>query len=142
MKKLILLFTLTVLSSCSEDYYENTEGYYQPSSYINPPVWIQGTWKDNKDRIIIFTEDELYYGYPLLPYESVSSEIHAYEWYYRTEYNEYRDANVQEVELLDYYSIKYNTVNAPNKKFSFIKLSETKIESTGVMPGIYIRQHY
>lgn len=142
MKKLLSLFTFIVLCSCSEDYYENTDGYYQPSSYINPPVWIQGTWKDDKDRIIIFTEDELFYGYPLLPYKSVSSEILDYERYYQTEYNKYRDANVQEAELINYYSIKYNAVNAPSKKFRFIKLSETKIESTDLMPGIYIRQNY
>ena len=136
MKKLILLFTLILLSSCSEDYYENTEENHQYSSYINPPIWIQGRWKDDKDRMITFTDDDLLYSYPLLSYQSVSTEIFDYESYY---YDEYRNPNVQEVELLDYYSIRYNAVNT-TKKFSFIKLSETEIKSTGLMPGIYIRQ--
>ncbi|KAF2337870.1 hypothetical protein [Flavobacterium ginsenosidimutans] len=140
MKKFLLSLAFISLISCSKDD-DYKEKKYNGPRYMDPPVWIQGTWKDNKDRMIQFTEDNLLYKYPMQKYTSATTEIFDYERYYLKEYGNYQNPNVQEVELIDYYSIKYNCLNdAPSKKFSFIRISESEIESTGLMPGIYIKQ--
>lgn len=141
MKKICLLIVIICCTSCYQDYYDDyNENYYHRQQYIDPPIWIRGIWKDNKDRMIQFTGDDLLYKYPMQKYSSAADEIFDYEKYYFKEYSSYQTPNVQEVELIDYYSIKYNCINAPSKKFSFIKISESKIESTGLMPGIYYKQ--
>lgn len=135
MKKLLLLLSFISLISCT-----NEENYYEKPIYMNPPTWIQGVWKDDKDRMIQFTEDDLLYKYPMQKYTSASNEITYYESKYWQEYQQYNSANIQEVELIDYYSLKYNCYNAPSKKFMFTQISDSQIESTGFMPGIYTRQ--
>lgn len=140
MKKLLLLFTLIVLSSCSHDEDKNEEKPYGSSRYMDPPSWIQGTWMDDHDRVLKFTDSDLFYKYPMQKYSSVSNEIYSYEKYYWDEYQRYQNPNVQETELIDYYSIKYNCLDAPSKKISFTRISDTQIESTGIMPGIYTKQ--
>ncbi len=136
MKKLIVLITLIVLSSCSHDD-DNKEKYYNGPRYMDPPVWLQGVWMDDKQRGFKFTEDDLLYKYPMDNFISTSDEIYDFQ---SQSYEEYINPNIQEIELIDYYSIKYNTKEGPSKKFMFTRISETQIESTGFMPGIYTKQ--
>lgn len=140
MKKLIIFFSLIILSSCSQDYLNDNDPVYIPKTHIHPPTWIHGTWKDANDRLIYFTFNDLLYKYPMQQFTSSDSEINYYESKYFKEYNEYRTANVQEVELNDFYSINYDIYSGTRKKFSFIRLSDTEIEATGYMSGIYIKQ--
>lgn len=144
MKKICLLIVIICCSSCYQDYYDEydyyNENYYHRQQYIDPPIWIRGIWKDSKDRMFQFTKDDLLYKYPMQKYSSAADEIFDYESYYFNEYSSYQTPNVQEVELIDYYSIKYNCINAPSKKFMFTRISDTQIESTGFMPGIYYKQ--
>ncbi|MCV2484692.1 hypothetical protein OD917_07135 [Flavobacterium sp. SH_e] len=143
MKKLILLFTFISLASCSHDadvHDYKEEKNYQGPRYMDPPAWIQGTWMDDKQRAFKFTQDDLLYKYPMQNFISTSDEIYDYESKYWKEYEQYQNPNVQEVELIDYYSLKYNCYGAPSKKFMFTRISENQIESTGFMPGIYTKQ--
>ncbi|MHC0443150.1 hypothetical protein [Flavobacterium sp. 3-210] len=139
MKKLVLFFALVALSSCSHDD-DYKEKNYQGPRYMDPPVWLQGVWMDDKQRQFKFTEDDILYKYPMQNYISASDEIHDFERKYWDDYQHYQNPNVQEIEILDYYSLKYNCYNAPSKKFIFTRISKNQIESTGFMPGIYTRQ--
>lgn len=136
MKKLIVLITLIVLSSCSYDD-DNKEKYYNGPRYMDPPVWLQGVWMDDKQREFKFTEDDLLYKYPMQNFISTSDEIYGFQ---TQSLDYYTNPNVQEIELIDYYSLKYNCDKAPSKKFMFYKISDNQIESTGFMPGIYTKQ--
>jgi len=146
MKKICFLIVIVCFTSCYQDYYDDnydydySHNYYQKPQYIDPPIWIRGTWMDDKQRGFKFTDDDLLYVYPMHNFISADDEIYKLaikNWY---DSQQYQDPNVQEVELLDYYSLKYNCYNAPSKKFIFTRISKDQIESTGFMPGIYTRQ--
>lgn len=146
MKKICLLIVIVCCTSCYEDYHDDYGYYhdeyydYQRPQYIAPPIWIRGIWMDDKQRGFKFTDDDLLYIYPMQNFISADDEIYNLaikNWYNP---NQYQNPEVQEVELLDYYSLKYNCNNAPNKKFIFTRISKNQIESTGFMPGVYTRQ--
>ncbi|MDY0985812.1 hypothetical protein SOM12_00145 [Flavobacterium sp. CFBP9031] len=147
MKKICLLIIIVCCVSCYQDHYDDNYydydydyDYYQRPQYIAPPIWIRGIWMDDKQRGFKFTDDDLLYIYPMQNFISADDEIYNLaikNWYNP---NQYQNPEVQEVELLDYYSLKYNCNNAPSKKFIFTRISKNQIESTGFMPGVYTRQ--
>lgn len=140
MKKIFLVFAIVFLSSCSHDDDKIKEIQYDGPRHMDTPTWIQGVWMDDHDRAFKFTDNDLLYKYPMLNYSSASSEIDDYEKYYWKR-ETYQNPNIQEVEIIDYYSVKYNCIdNQSSKKFSFKRLSETQMEATGIMPGIYTKQ--
>lgn len=131
MKKVVFLFSLFVLLSCSSSD-ESTN-----NSDFNPPAWIQGTWmqegstagtsmgfKFNSNDLctLIFTAEQCQQG--LISTMRKSGQT----------------ATVEETIANTSYSAKINYYGGQSVTYSFRKISNTEIEWSGSPSAVFIKQ--
>ena len=131
MKKVVCLFSLFVLLSCSSSD-ESTN-----NSDFNPPVWIQGTWKQegstagsgigfkfssNDLCTLISTAEQCQHGLITLVRKSGQT------------------ATVDETITSSTYSAKINYYGGQSATYSFRKISNTEIEWSGSLSAVFIKQ--
>lgn len=134
MKKLILLFALILITSCSKDDTNYEEDIFNDDTYMyfDPPGWLLGTWTNNQGDKIIVTRNNLIFNEYGNPVNSANEEIAYYE-------KHFGNPNIQETAYANYYSLKYNYDNDYRMKFSIIQISERKIDITGFFTGTFTK---
>lgn len=123
IRKILLALLLTALASCSS----NNE---EPGAF-NPPLWIQGTWKENTSGdTVTFTK------YDIL-YTTNGTTVSFNKQYYK-----FSSSNVQIISnTSDYYIFDcIPTKESMPIRFNFAKTSNTKMESRGNLPGNFTKQ--
>lgn len=135
MKKLILLLSLIIVTSCSSSSSDDDSGNVNPNTaYFNPPVWIQGTWKETvTGATYTFTKDDIIYA---IGGNRVSNK----EQVLSLKESGSKDVSVIETINNNSYTADYKITRDVTTTFSFSKISETKIKSTGFLDGTYIKQ--
>lgn len=115
MKKVVFLFSLFALLSCSSSD-ESTN-----NSDFNPPTWIQGTWKYGDSGVgFKFSSNNIYVLTP--PSEqSLQGLVDLAR-------NGGQATSVEETTLNTSYSAKMNFYGGQSTTYTFKKLSDTKIE--------------
>lgn len=132
MKKLILLLTLFIVSSCTvEDLELLYPNQYNNQNYVNPPAWLLGTWRDSKGNEFTFTQYDVIYSFG-------SSTYSAYdEIYYYGE--NYGDPDVFETSYNNSYTLNYYYSSYSKMKFNFNRISNNRMQSNEFMSGTFIR---
>jgi len=128
MKKLLLLLALIIITSCSTSDDDKTV----EKNYFNPPVWIQGTWKEPKTgATFTFTRD------------NVICNLNKTEINFKKNATDVKDLgghiNVQETINDNLYSANFEYGDR-SLLISFTKNSNTEIESTTYLPGVFTKQ--
>ncbi len=119
MKKLILLFVLaTTLIGCTTD---------EPTTLndnLNPPQWIQGTWKrDNNEQKLRFKPDDIV--------EMLGTyETYSYKDMIKDEQNSEIFFTEEEITSTHYYVVIQSNVGY-DKYFEFNRVSDTQIFYAG-----------
>lgn len=130
MGKLIVLLSLVFIYSCSSDEQDGANKNYKTT--INPPAWIQGTWIDAKSQKFEFTNSNVTCNSNGNVY-SAKGEISYY-------LIQDEDPEIIEEQTDSTYILQYKISASEKKNFSFIKISDVKIESKGVFKGIYTKK--
>ena len=136
MKKLIVLLSLVFMYSCSSDESQDgisIDGGYNINAKINPPQWIQGTWNDPKGKTIKFTKSDLIIDPDGDNPYSAKGEISYY-------LIQDQDPELVETQTENTYDLQFKESASSKKNFKFIKISETQIESTAFIKGIYTKK--
>jgi hypothetical protein len=125
MKKLLVVFSLVIITSCSSNDAES--GYYYP------PSWIQGTWKESSSGDLLkFSKSDIIYT-SISGNSTVSFSKDSYK---------FPTSSVQLIAstgdnyIFDYFQFK----EAVPVRFNFVKTSNSMIKSTGFLPGNFVRQ--
>lgn len=124
MKKLFLLFSLIIITSCSSSD-EDTSGIF------NPPTWIQGVWKDESSgATLTFTQRDIKY----------STDGNSYSFSKQT--TKFTHVLAQEISSTPNFYVSDFSQGQEGSiiRFSFVKTSDTKMESKGHLPGNYTKQ--
>lgn len=128
MKKMIFLFSLILLMSCSKDDDSST-------SQINPPDWIIGTWLIDDPYMTLgwrFTSNDLIIiqnGIELSQKGQLESIINSGE-----------EASAINTTTNDTYSLKLNLPAGQSVIYSFTRISDSEISWDTVTNSIYVKQ--
>ncbi|MGE6356840.1 hypothetical protein ACQKCJ_23475 [Flavobacterium sp. NPDC079362] len=134
MKKLILLFALILITSCSKDDTNYEQDIFNDDNYMyfDPPAWLWGTWTNIQGDKITFTRNNLIFSEYGNPINSANEEIAYYE-------KSFVNPNIQETAYANYYSLKYNYDNDYRMRFNIIQVSERMINISGLFTGTFTK---
>ena len=133
MKKLILLFALIFITSCSKDDTNHEDVFTNDTyMYFDPPTWLFGTWTNTQGDKITFTANNVIFNEYGNPANSANEEIAYYE-------KNFGNPNIQETAYANYYSLKYNYNIDYRMKFTIIQISERKIDIEGFFTGTFTK---
>jgi len=135
MKKLIVLLSLVFMYSCSSDESQDgmsIDGGYNINAKINPPQWIQGTWIDSKGQIFEFTKSDITCN----SYGNLYSAKGEVQYYIIQD----EDPEITQTQTDDSYILQYKNSASSKRTYSFVKISDTELESKGAFKGIYTKK--
>jgi len=134
MKKLILLFALIFITSCSKDDTIHEEDQFNDITYMyfDPPTWLLGTWTNIQGDKITFTSNNVIFNEYGNPIYSANEEIAYYE-------EHFGNPNIQETAYANYYSLKYNYNIDYRMKFTIIQISQRQIDVSGFFTGTFTK---
>lgn len=131
MKKLIVLLSLVFMYSCtSQDQDDTNSGQNNSSVKISPPEWIRGTWNDGNGKELEFTKSDILCDFYGTSYYSAKNGI-------ETSIHLDIDPEVTQTQTDSTYILQYRESASSKRKYSFNKISDTQIESSGAFKGIY-----
>lgn len=129
MKKLFLLLSLIIITSCSTSDDDNRK---PEKNYFNPPTWIHGLWREpnsgasftfNQNNVIcILNQNMINFNQSAIDIKEDGSYV-----------------NVQESITNDTYIANFQ-YEQESILLSFTKKSSTEIESKGFIKGTFIKQ--
>ncbi|MFC4477954.1 hypothetical protein [Flavobacterium chungangensis] len=143
MKKVILLFSLVFIYSCTiDEILENSnqgmeigngDDVYADylSKDITPPSWIIGTWINPQGKELKFTKNDIVFGSE--EYNTVQRDVFYYLF-------RKKDAEIFQTKTDTTYYLQYKESASDKKKYNFIKISDTLMESTKLFKGIYTKK--
>lgn len=128
MKKLFLLFSLIIITSCST----SDDDKIEATNYFNPPAWIQGVWKEpNSGATFTFSND------------NVICRLNDHKVNFKENADDLKKmgayVNVQETIKNDTYTANFQYEDE-SLLLSFTKTSNTEIESEAYLQGTFIKQ--
>ncbi len=125
MKKLLLLFSLTIITiSCSS-------GDEDAYGIFNPPAWIQGVWTDEASgATLTFTNHDIKYttngkSFSFSRQSTTSSQTLAQEI-----------SSTPNLYVSDFHQGNQGSIF----RFNFAKTSDTRMHSKGHLPGNYAKK--
>ena len=132
MKKLILLLSLVILTSCSSSHDDDSNANTK-NAYFNPPAWIIGTWKSDIGTTFIFTKDNMSYQINGGITTSLNDQANMVK-------NSGGKVSVTEDKTESDYTVNYKLTVDGTITYSFKKSSNSQIISTGMFNGTYTKQ--
>lgn len=121
--------------SCSSD--ESQDGVtigggFNISTKISPPQWILGTWIDSNGQKFEFTKSDVTCN----SYGNLYSAKGEVQYYIIQD----EDPEITQTQTDDTYILQYKNSSSSKRTYSFVKISDTEIESKGAFKGIYTKK--
>lgn len=133
MKKLLFLFSLIVLMSCSN----SDETSNSSNSDFHPPSWIQGVWKIDSE----FSPEQ---SFSFTSNDFCMTSLGTVKQCYQENVNQLKKSGVtptvQETITETTYTAEINYFAGQSVIFSFRKISDNSIEWTAVPGSVFVKQ--
>lgn len=126
MKKLTLILTIIIITSCSS-YEEESFGIFKS------PNWLQGVWKDDlSGSLFIFTRNDIKYVTTTdqRPFSFSRDPVE-----FNKEYRVETISSTPNLYIVDFFPAKERSII----RFIFVKKSDLKIQSKGHLSGSYTK---